>query len=98
MASEVIIQFKYLYEWKNKFGSGISADLQGVQVIDLVEYRAGDGEELKTCLVVMMMRSSVVRLPRLLLLRPTKDEFDDDLPDVLQPTPLTTIRTRSQYD
>lgn len=44
--SEVIVQFS-TYEWSNKFGKGVSADLQGVQVLELVPYRAGDGDEFE---------------------------------------------------
>lgn len=41
-----IVNVQYsVYEWDNSFGSGISADLSGVQVIELVEFTGGDGEE-----------------------------------------------------
>ena len=80
--SEVIVQFS-TYEWKNKFGSGISADLQGVQVLNLVEYRAGDGEEFEDEANggddVIGGSPSKTAAPR----KPAQAEFDDDLPDVL---------------
>jgi len=34
-----------VFEWKNNFGAGISADLRGVQVLELVEY--GDDEDFE---------------------------------------------------
>lgn len=72
--SEVIVQFS-TYEWKNKFGSGVSADLQGIQVIDLVSYRAGDGEEFED-----LSGEEVIGKTE----APKKPApFDDDLPDVL---------------
>lgn len=69
--SEVIVQFS-TYEWSNSFGSGINADLQGVQVIDLVSYRPGDGEEFE---VIEDDNSEPAK--------PGVESFDDDLPDVL---------------
>lgn len=77
--SEVIVQFS-TYEWKNKFGSGISADLQGIQIIDLVEYRAGDGEEFED--LTGGDDEEIIggaAAPK----KPAKESFDDDLPDVL---------------
>lgn len=35
--SDVIVGFR-LFEWNNKFGKGISADLEKVKVLNLVEY------------------------------------------------------------
>jgi len=42
--SDVNVQFS-VFEWSNKFGSGTGVDLQGVQVLTLVEYVGGDGSE-----------------------------------------------------
>lgn len=33
------------YDYNNNFGSGTSADFEGVQVLDLVEYTGGGGSE-----------------------------------------------------
>lgn len=44
--SYVKVQFN-VYEWSNKFGSGTGADLQGVQVIDLVPFTGQDGGEFE---------------------------------------------------
>lgn len=46
--SEVIVQIRP-YEYSNNFGSGMSADLVGVQVVDLVPYEGegGGGSEFK---------------------------------------------------
>lgn len=35
------------YEWKNRFGAGIGADLKGVQVLEHVEYATPDGGEFE---------------------------------------------------
>ena len=43
--SEVKIQYSE-WETSNKFGDFKGLDLQAVQVLDLVTYRTGDGEEL----------------------------------------------------
>tara|TARA_R110002012_G_scaffold81295_7_gene205752 strand:- start:958 stop:1371 length:414 start_codon:yes stop_codon:yes gene_type:complete len=43
--SKVRVQFNE-YEGENKYGPYTGLDLQAVQVIDLVEYRAEDGAEL----------------------------------------------------
>lgn len=74
--SDVIVQFA-TYEWKNKFGSGIGADLQGVQVIDLVPYRTGDGDEFEP--VGESGEEVIGGAPP----KPNKDGFDDEIPDVL---------------
>ena len=38
------VNVKYsVFEWNNKFGQGVGADLQGVQVVELVEF--GDNED-----------------------------------------------------
>lgn len=76
--SEVIVQYS-VYEWKNKFGSGIGSDLSGVQVLKLVEFKPRDGEEFEeedgfvatppSAAVVAAAASSS-----------TPDEFDDDIP------------------
>lgn len=71
--SEVIVQFS-TYEWSNNFGSGVSADLQGVQVIKHVPFRVEDGEEFE-----VMDEEETVSAP----LAPKAEDFDDDLPDVL---------------
>lgn len=34
-----------LFKWDNKYGSGVKADFKGIQVVDLVEYGAPDGDE-----------------------------------------------------
>lgn len=34
-----------LYAWENSFGSGVNADFNGMQVLDLVSYGAADGDE-----------------------------------------------------
>lgn len=80
--SEVIVQFS-TYEWKNKFGTGISADLQGIQIINLVEYRKGDGEEFEDLSDGGddgVIGGAAPAAPK----KPKQDvPFDDDLPDVL---------------
>tara|TARA_Y100000004_G_scaffold33657_1_gene35843 strand:+ start:407 stop:820 length:414 start_codon:yes stop_codon:yes gene_type:complete len=43
--SKVRVQFNE-YQGENKYGPYIGLDLQAVQVLDLVEYRAEDGAEL----------------------------------------------------
>jgi hypothetical protein len=41
-----ICNVQYLfYEWENKFGSGVGADLKGVQVVEHVPYGVADGDE-----------------------------------------------------
>lgn len=40
--SDVMVQIRP-YEYNNNFGSGVSADLVGVQVLELVPYEGGDG-------------------------------------------------------
>lgn len=72
--SEVIVQFS-TYEWTNKFGKGIGADLQGVQVIELVPYRTGDGDEFEP---VGEAEDKVIGEPP----KPQAG-YDDDIPDVL---------------
>lgn len=49
--SDVVVQYK-VYEWKNSFGKGTSADFQAVQVLNLIPYGDGtgsapDGEEFE---------------------------------------------------
>ena len=49
--SDGVVQYK-VYEWKNSFGTGISADFQAVQVLNLIPYGDGtasapDGEEFE---------------------------------------------------
>lgn len=47
--SEVIVQYS-LYEWSNKYGTGVGADLKGVQVVTHVPYNSSgveDGEEFE---------------------------------------------------
>jgi hypothetical protein len=44
--SEVIVQYS-VYEWSNNFGAGTGSDLSGVQIINLVEFKAGDGAEFE---------------------------------------------------
>lgn len=75
--SEVIVQFS-TFEWKNKFGSGISADFQGVQIVDLVPYRNADGDEFEPIEGEEDELIGEVAPPK-----PKQAEFDDDLPDVL---------------
>lgn len=41
--SIVKVQYSF-FGWNNKFGSGVGADLKGVQVLNLVEYGEPDGE------------------------------------------------------
>ena len=43
--SEVKIQYSE-WETSNKFGDFKGLDLQAVQVLDLITYRTGDGDEL----------------------------------------------------
>lgn len=74
--SEVIVQFS-TYEWTNKFGSGIASDLQGVQIVNLVSYKAADGEEFDV--IDEDDEEEIGAKPK----APKADEFDDDLPDVL---------------
>lgn len=76
--SEVIVQFS-TYEWSNKFGSGMSSDLQGVQVINLVSYRAADGEEFEPVdgEVEEVIGGDSTPTP------PKAVAFDDDVADVL---------------
>ena len=38
------VQYRF-YEWKNSYGTGVGADLKGVQVLELVEYGEPDGDE-----------------------------------------------------
>lgn len=40
--SKINVQFG-VYKWKNSFGAGIGADLQAVQVVDLVPYSGSGG-------------------------------------------------------
>ena len=44
--SKVNVQIRP-YEYSNNFGTGMSADLEGVQVLDLVEYVGAGGNEFK---------------------------------------------------
>lgn len=44
--SQVVVQIRP-YEYNNSYGSGMSADLVGVQVIDLVPYEGDGGSEFK---------------------------------------------------
>ncbi len=44
--STVNVQYS-VYEWSNSFGSGIGADFSGLQVLELVEYKGGDGDEFE---------------------------------------------------
>lgn len=78
--SEVIVQFS-TYEWTNKFGKGISADLQGVQVVNLVPYRTGDGDEFtplgEDSEEEVLGANSTPPKPS------SAEAFDDDVPDVL---------------
>lgn len=77
--SRVIVQFS-TYEWSNKFGKGISADLQGVQVVELVAYRNGDGDEFEPLNESDEEVIGATSAPK----APGKtDDFDDDIPDVL---------------
>lgn len=76
--SEVIVQFN-MFEWRNKFGTGVSADLQGVQVVHLVPYRTGDGEEFEPLEEEEDDIIGETAAPP----KPKNVEFDDDLPDVL---------------
>ena len=76
--SEVIVQFS-TYEWKNKFGSGVSTDLQGVQVVHLVPYRTGDGDEFEP----LDAEDDEIIGETVAPPKPKSVEFDDDLPDVL---------------
>lgn len=77
--SDVIVQFS-TYEWKNKFGTGVAADLQGVQVVELVPYRNADGDEFEplTDTDEDVIGSAPVK-PKVA----ATEAFDDDLPDVL---------------
>lgn len=77
--SEVIVQFN-TYEWKNKFGSGIAADLQGVQVVELVPYRQGDGDEFAP---IGEEEEEVIGSVPPAKPKKADAEFDDDIPDVL---------------
>jgi hypothetical protein len=38
------VQYRF-YEWKNRYGIGVSSDLKGIQILDLVEYGEPDGDE-----------------------------------------------------
>jgi len=40
------VQYAF-YEWENKFGKGVGADLKGVQVVEHVPYGIADGEEFE---------------------------------------------------
>lgn len=73
--SEVIVQFNP-YEWENNFGKGISADFQGIQVLNLIPYGGEDGDEFESESkqsddepVIGMSKKDI--------------PFDDDIPDVL---------------
>ena len=71
--SLVNVQFS-VFEWSNKFGTGTGVDLQGVQVLSLVEFAGGDGSEFED----EAPDEEIVSKPA------AKVEFDeDDLPDVL---------------
>jgi len=64
--SEVIVQYR-TYEWSNRFGSGIGADLVAVQVLELVPYKGGQvKDELE-----VQGTTKVLDTP---------DDFDDDIP------------------
>lgn len=71
--SKVKVQFS-TYEWSNKFGHGVSADLQGVQVLELVSFKPGDGDEFE--------EEGEPQQPKKPATEPEM-EFDDELPDVL---------------
>ena len=73
--SEVYVQIN-IYKWENKFGSGYSADFQGMRVIDLVQYKAPDGAEL---LEEDEDGAELVSKAA----KPKVQEFDDALPDSL---------------
>jgi hypothetical protein len=66
--SEVIALFS-VFEWKNKFGSGVSADFRGVQVVQHVPF--GDDEDFEV-LEEEIGTSEKKEAP-----------FDDDIPDFL---------------
>ncbi len=76
--SEVIVQYS-VYEWNNSFGSGIGSDLSGVQVVELVEYRAGDGAEFEKTegfrsSSPQEVKEAVTKAPE-----PSDKGFDDDI-------------------
>lgn len=78
--SLVNVQFS-TYTYNNSFGSGVGADLQGVQVLELVEY-SNDGGEFENEsdepdeVVVGDSLSDEVE-------KPAQEFDDDDLPDQL---------------
>ena len=74
--SLVNVQFS-TFEWNNKFGSGISSDLQGVQVLELIEFGAKDGDEFAPVDGDDSVPTSAKQEAA-----PDAD-FDDDLPEVL---------------
>lgn len=74
--SDVNVQFS-VFEWSNKYGSGTGVDLQGVQVLNLVEYVGGDGSEFDD-------ESGEVQVAEVAEIPAAPSGFDDDeAPDVL---------------
>jgi hypothetical protein len=64
-----------VFEWENKFGSGVSADLKGVQVVDHVPF--GDDEDFEP----VAKNESAPSKPA--AKKSSKADFDDDVPDFL---------------
>lgn len=75
--SEVIVQYT-IYEWSNNFGQGIGVDLSGVQVVNLIEYKAADGSEFEP--VEGYRSTSPAEAKDASEKVPADDDFDDDIP------------------
>lgn len=77
--SEVIVLFS-TYEWSNKFGSGVGADLKGVQVLELVSF--GDDEDFEN--LEEGDEEIIGEAPPKPVAKKGKSvDFDDDVPDFL---------------
>lgn len=77
--SLVNVQFS-IYEYDNSFGKGTGADLQGVQVLDLVVFGNADGDEFEVEDEFVSEDNTSVEEATADL---DTDDFDDDVPDIL---------------
>lgn len=72
--SKVVVQYN-VYDWTNSFGSGKGVDLQGVQILELVEFVGRDGSEFEAT-----DEGFTVVPPTKHVAKANDVDFDDDLP------------------
>ena len=77
--SVVNVQFN-VFEWSNSYGNGVGADLSGVQVLELEEYRAGDGAEFEAQDGYVASKPTPAVAAKAAKEADTATDFDDDIP------------------